>query len=353
MTDKVRFAHIGASYPHARGYLESLLLMPEVEIVGLHDPDPQAARALVPPALRDRPWYDDVGELLARERPEAVTITLPNDVTPDAIIQAAEAGVHVHAEKPCARTAAEFRPAADAIRKAGVQFALGYSRRFLPIGMAIKDMADRGILGRLVSIEARWITTSVRVRDPKHFVFSKERSGGGILHWLGCHWLDLMRWTTSSEVTEVAAILDTLSGEPISVEDTAALSLRFSNGMIGSLHSAYVTDATSDQLYFGLRGTDGWLRWERSGPELEVRSSNPQWIGAPTRKIRFDPDPVGGYGGSAGIAARRSFIASFREGAPPMFTPDDALRVLEVLDAAQESSRTGKRVTLSGGRRAR
>ena len=354
MADRVRFAHIGVSFPHAIGYLESLLLMPEVEIVALHEPDPGAARGLLPAALQSLPMYDDVADLLARERPEAVTVTLPADVTPQVMIQAAEAGAHLHVEKPCARSAAEFLPAAEAIRKAGVQFATGFTRRFSPVGETIKDLVDRGILGRLVSVESRWIATSVRVRGveetPLHFnvIFSEHRSGGGMLTWLGCHWLDLMRWSTSPEVTEVAAILDKLSGEPITVEDTAVLSLRYSNGMLGTLHCAYVTDRTGEQLYFGLRGTEGWLRWEGGGPELEVRSTHPEWAAAPTRVLRFEEDPIGGYGGGAGIVAQRQFIASFRDGVPPMFTTDDILRVLEVLDAAHESSRTGRRVAIGG-----
>ena len=65
MADRVRFAHIGVSFPHAIGYLESLLLMPEVEIVALHDPDPGAARGLLPAALQSHPMYDDVADLLA------------------------------------------------------------------------------------------------------------------------------------------------------------------------------------------------------------------------------------------------------------------------------------------------
>ena len=348
MADRVRFAHIGVSFPRAIGYLETLLLMPEVEIVALYDPDPGAARGLLPAALQSLPMYDDVADLLAKERPEAVIVTLPADVTPQVMIQVAEAGAHLHVEKPCARTAAEFLPAAKAIRKAGVQFATGFTRRFSPVGETIKNLVDRGILGRLVSVESRWIATSVRVRGVENFIFSEKRSGGGMLHWLGCHWLDLMRWSTSSEVTEVAAILDNLSGEPITVEDTAALSLRYSNGMLGTLHCTYVTDRTSEQLYFGLRGTKGWLRWEGGGSALEVRSTHPEWAAAPTRVLRFEEDPIGGYGGGAGIVAQRQFIASFRDGVPPMFTTDDILRVLEVLDAAHESSRTGRRVAIGG-----
>jgi len=353
MTDQVRFAQVGVVHPHASGFRETLLLMPEVEVVALYSPDPAGARPQVQPGLRDVPLHGDLADLLRQERPEAVLITLPNDVTPSAIVQCAEAGAHVYAEKPCARTSEEFRRAAGAIRRAGVQFATGYLRRVSPAGLAIRDMVQRGLLGRLVSIEARWITTSVRkredrmqVRDPDHFLFRQARSGGGILHWLGCHWIDFMRWVSSAEVTEVAAIMDTLSGKPIDVEDTASLSLGYSNGMVGSLHCSYVTDQATDQLFFGLRGTLGWVNWERSGPELVARSVHPAWMAAPRRVMRFEPEAAGGYGGSTGILAMRRFIASFRQGMEPVFTTDDALRVLEVLDAAHESANTGRRVSL-------
>ena len=345
MTDSIRFAKIGVAYPHAPEYMESLRLMPEIEVVALYDPDPGAARSLVPPGLQGLTLYDDLADLLAEERPEAALITLPNDITPRVMVQVAEAGAHVFAEKPCARTPSELVPAAEAIRRAGVQFATGYTRRVSPAGRAIKDVVETGALGRLVSVEANWVTTSVLKRGPAHPMFSAERSGGGILHWLGCHWLDFMRWSTSSEVTEVAAIVDTLSGESIDVEDTAALSLRYDNGMIGSLHCSYVIDKWPHQLFFGLRGTDGWLRWDYMGSEVEVRSARADWAAGVTQIMRFDTDHVGGYEMGDGVASLRRFIASFREGRPAAVSPEDALRVLEVIEAAHESSSTGRRVT--------
>ncbi len=345
MGERVRFAHAGVCYPHGDGYIESLLLMPEVELSALYDPEPEAAGRLAAAAgAAGVGVYGDFDEMLREERPEAVVITQPNDVTPSLIARAAEAGVHVLAEKPCARSAEEFLPAIEAIRRSGVEFATGYTRRVSPAGMAIREMVEAGVLGRLVSVEASWITTSVGSRGPGHVMFSAERSGGGILHWLGCHWLDFMRWSTSAEVVEVSATLGTLSGAEIDVEDTAALSMRFDNGMIGSLHCSYVLDRTPHQLFFGLRGDEGWLRWDYMGGEVTVRSVRSDWAGGVTRVLRFETDDVGGYENGDGQAAIRRFIASFRGGRPSAVTAVDALRVLEIVGAAQESSRTGRRV---------
>lgn len=343
----VRLGQIGIAQPHAAGYRATLRLMPDAALVAGYDPDPAAAKRDLAAEGCEMPVYDDIGTLLDQERPRAVLISLSPVTTPHAIIQSANAGCHIFAEKPCARSAGEFLPAMAAIRNAGVQFGTGYLRHCSPVAQTIKSLVADGMLGRLVSAEGRHITTSVASRNPEHWLFQREQSGGGILSWLGCHWLDLFRWTTDSEVNEVAAILDTLSGEQIDVEDTAVLALRYTNGMLASLNAAYITDHGINQSYFALRGTDGWLIWDELGADLKVRSNHPAWSTAPTRTYRFDPDQIGGYGGAMGIEVFRRFFAAIRDGADPAFVPADALRILETIDAARESSRTGRRVTLS------
>jgi len=361
----LRLAMIGVDHPHALGYRETLALMPEVELVGFYDEHPQRAKELLAggyagvAAYYDGnpqgssganyaalPVHGNLGPLLREVQPDAVLICLPNDVTPEAIMACAMAGCHIYAEKPCARTAAEFAAAANAVAKAGIVFETGYIKRVQAISRAIKDAVDQGLLGRLLSIEARWVTTSVALRDPAHFLFSKERSGGGMLHWLGCHWLDMMRWVASSEVVSVSAELATLSGEEIDVEDVAALSLRYDNGMVGSLHCAYATNAARDKVYLGLRGTAGWAEWERNGDALILHSTDPRWITAPTRVIGFQREALPGYCGVDGLAALKAFVASIREGGPGYSSTDDAAQVLRILDAAQLSAGSGRRVQL-------
>jgi predicted dehydrogenase len=168
-----------------------------------------------------------------------------------------------------------------------------------------------------------------------------------VLHWLGCHWIDLINFVTGAEATEVSAMLDTRSGFPIDVEDVAAVTLRYDNGMIGAIHCVYGLDTGPDQVSIGLRGRLGWMRWDGVGPELQVRSTHPAWASAPSRTLRFETDPAPGYGGQMGMDGIRQFIASFREGAPPPFTTADLLRVLDVLDAAEASSASGQRIAVA------
>src|SRR4051794_6831550 len=110
----VRFAIIGVTQPHAAGYAESLLHMAEAEIIAGYDwVNLDLVREKLPEQLSGLPLYDDVAALLDRERPEAVVICMPPSQTPAIIELAASRGVHIIAEKPCARTAAEFLPTAN------------------------------------------------------------------------------------------------------------------------------------------------------------------------------------------------------------------------------------------------
>ena len=137
----VKFAIIGVTQPHAAGYAETLLHMPEAEIIAGYDwVDLDQVREKLPEQLREMSLYDDVTTLLDRERPEAVVICMPPSQTPDLIRQAAERGIHIIAEKPCARSAAEFLPAAAAIAQAGVTFSTGFLRHFYPVAIEMRPI---------------------------------------------------------------------------------------------------------------------------------------------------------------------------------------------------------------------
>jgi predicted dehydrogenase len=161
-----------------------------------------------------------------------------------------------------------------------------------------------------------------------------------MLHLEGCHWIDFMRWVTSAEVVEVSAQLANLSGEAIDVEDTAILALRFDNGMLGSLHGAHTQEQKPSELFFGLRGLGGWVRWEENRPEFVAHSSHPSWTAA------APPPEDAGEARGYGLAVLERFFASVRGQAAPLFAAADARRVLEVIDAAHESARTGRAVAV-------
>lgn len=343
---KLRFAQAGVSAIHAPMYRDTLLLLSdEIELVGFYDPDPEASRARIKPDAQDVPFYGSIGELLERARPDAVLVSTYCRDMPDWLLQVAEAGVHVWAEKPVAVHSSQLTPVAEAIERQNLQFSCGYSWRFHPISRLIKETYDAGLLGKPYSIEFRFLTSSVKRRNPEHWMFDPALSGGGILNWLGCHWLDLMRYLTSSEVTTVAAIEANVSGEPVTVEDAAAVALRFANGMIGSLHAGFFTPGDGETA-MGLRGADGWVRWDVDEQHCTIKSVHPAWETAPERTFTIPTATLPGYG-AEGLALLKAFAAAIRGEGSSGYSIHDAIAALRIIEAAHEAARTGQTVSLN------
>ena len=184
----------------------------------------------------------------------------------------------------------------------------------------------------------------MRRRNPNNWYFKPELSGGGILNWLGCHWFDLMRFLTSSEVVRVSGIEANVSGDAVAIEDAATVSLQFANGMIGSLHAGFFTTGDGETS-IGLRGSDGWAKWDVDSSACTIKSVHPAWQTAPVRTFSIPTAQVGGYG-APGMALIRAFAAAIRGEGESGFSIDDAIKSLQIIEAAHEASRTGKTVQL-------
>lgn len=346
---KLRFAQAGVSMIHANAYRDTLMLLnDEIELVAFYDPNPDAVRSTLKPDAQDIPFYDSLTDLLEQADLDAVMVSTYLRDMPDWMLQVAEAGVNVWADKPFAIHSSKLLPVAEAVERNNLQFSCGYSWRFHPIANEIKSAYDAGLLGKPYSIDIRFITTSVLRRNPDTWYFKQAEAGGGILNWLGCHWFDLMRYLTGSEVTKVSAIEANVSGAPIDVEDAASVSLQFANGMIGTLHTGYYT-AGDNEISIGLRGSEGWAKWEQAEGACTIKSSHPAWAGAPLRRFEMSTPQVAGYG-AEGRALIKAFAAAIRTPNAPAgssgYKVEDAIKSLQIIEAAHESSQTGRTVTL-------
>ncbi len=338
----IRVAIIGVTQPHGQGYIDTLRLLPGVKIVGGYDLD-EETRAKATVALGDAPIFDSVETLLDDVQPDAVVITVPPVMTPAIVIAAANRGIHMVIEKPSARTAAEFLPAVEAVEANGVAVWTGFLRRYSPMGLQIRSLIEDGLLGNLVSAEIWHQSRNVPLRGPEHWMFQRDQTGGGMVHWLGVHWIDQMLFLNGGPLTDLTAMLDTRASG-IDVEDTAAITLRFADRMIGSIACGYVLDGTPDQVSLRIHGDKGWVVWQNDNPEITVHSSDARWKSDPQRTLRFELSPFGGYGGAMGRAHMEDFLAAARGDAPVGAGARHILGILLILDAIQEADRTGCRV---------
>lgn len=352
---KINAALLGIEHPHSKAHLRTLQQLPEVEKIYLWD---ESANALAEVADADKvaATFTDLDELLGHDDIFFVIAAIRNDLGPDIFIRTMEAGKHVMAEKPIGRNASDTQRVIDVAERTGMKLAVCYQNRALPVIQETRKLVHNGIIGPLMSVEMRMITTQVKFRNPQHWLFNKAQSGGGMLSWLGCHYIDLMQYMTGDEIVSVAAETATRSGENIDVEDVAVLALRLKSGAVASLHVGYMLalsgsgyhNSAGYDTYIGINGRGGRIHWSVAGAprEMTVESTHPDWAGAPWRSFDFTPAQSPAYGGVSGEGFLRNFIQVAQGEGEAMTSGYDALRVARIVDAAYESSRTGQRVEL-------
>ena len=212
-------ALVGLTAPHSKGWLETLRNSPEIEC--LHACDLDGAVPENDDGIAE--VYSGLDALFDSVRPDFALVSVRNDLAAETGSRFLSEGIPVIIEKPAGRTAAEIAGLNELSRRHSTPWATGFTNRLAPAVCEIRRMVAAGALGRVVSVEGRMVTSSVEQRNKDHWLFSKEVAGGGILHWLAIHTIDLIRFTTGLEYDSVSAHVATLSDTGVDVEDTAAV----------------------------------------------------------------------------------------------------------------------------------
>ncbi len=351
----MKAAILGLSHPHSALLLTTLENMPEITSVFLWDED---ARLVAATSLARKPKVAlttaDLDRVLGEADLKFAIVCVRHDRAAEIAHRVIAAGIHLMAEKPAALNSTEIISLQAAAAKKSIVASVLYARRAHPCVVAARKMLEAKSLGQITSVESRFLTTQVRFRNPKHWLFQRKQSGGGILLWLGCHCLDLLHYIPDDEVTEVAGFLTTASGEAIDVEDTAALSLRFRSGAIGTFHASYslafsgqgYANAKGYDSYLSFNGRQGRVTWPSLDPLLQIEAPPLQDQSAIRQETFALPDSTS-YGGLLGEVFLRWFIAATQGRAKPPATLADALRTSRVIEAAELSAQTGKFVKVA------
>ena len=345
--------HAGTLEPdRGHGLIKSFQALPEVSVVAYCEWDGEQANAME--ALRradpQAHFYGAVPDLLAQETFDLAVILLPPGEAISAALELVAAGKHLYIEKNGARRVGELGVLCDLAAEKGVVIQVGYPWTHHPVARQIRGLLEEGILGRLLDIEARLVTTQVRpgLRDPNHWMYRSATQGGGILHMEGGHWLTLFHYFTGAQVQSVTALCNRLTDEiETGLEDVATVALAFDSGVHALLHMGYLLSGVGmgNDMNFILRGQAGAIHWPLTG-EFTVSSAAPAWQSAPVRTFQVEPATRAVYANQWGYEFVADFIHAIRSGARPPVTIDDGYQILQIIDAAYESSRTGRRIEL-------
>ena len=287
--------------------------------------------------------------MLAKEKLDVVSIATPNKYHKPLTLAALKAGCHVLCEKPMALNAKEGRAMAAAAKKAKRRLMINFSYRFTDQSWALKQEVDTGILGDVYFARTVWHRRRGFPRFGSHFC-QKALSGGGPLIDLGVHRLDLALWlmgypkpvwVLGSTYDPIARATAEREGLPYDVEDLAVGLVKFENGATLELEASWAAHIAERELMeTRLYGTKAGLvqRNRNEGYEFEAEI----YLERDGRQfdMKLHP-PVPGVKPSM-----YHFDECILNDAPHTATGDEALVVMELLDAIYQSAATGEPVRI-------
>ena len=224
---KIKVAQIGTSkWSHGRSIWQTLLAHPELfEVVGYAFPENE--RTKFPAQMGDFAPYREmtVGEILSDPEIEAVVVETEEIYLTKYARMVAEAGKHLHMEKPGGLDPEEFRALIATLKEKKLVFSLGYMYRFNPAVIAAIERVRRGELGRIYAVEAHMGGKHPAVQRDWLEVFP-----GGMTFFLGCHLIDLV-YTIQGEPQEVIPLTCSTGIDGNTVGDYGMVVFRYPNGV--------------------------------------------------------------------------------------------------------------------------
>src|SRR5256885_11704145 len=152
---------------------------------------------------------------------DLVDVTSPNNAHAEMAIAALEAGKNVACEKPLAGSLDDARQMRDAARKNKKSLtSVWYCYRRVPAVALAYQLARAGKLGKIRHVRAYYLQDWGGPNVPLLWRFQKKYAGSGAHGDLNAHIIDMARFITGDEISEVVgSIAETFIKERAIVED--------------------------------------------------------------------------------------------------------------------------------------
>jgi len=288
--------------------------------------------------------------LFARDDVELVVIASPNRLHVPQAAGALLAGKHVVVDKPFSITAADARELAALARREDRCLAAFHNRRWDCDFLTIQKLIREARLGELSSYYARWDRYRPAVVDRWR---EREEPGAGVLYDLGVHLIDQALCLFGRFDWIQADVWSQRKGSV--VDDAFELVLAQGTLRVSLAATSLAADTGWRYRINGRRAS--YLKSGFDPQEPQLRSD------MPANSAQFGLEPREQWGhlteGATGkveaIVSERGRWTSFYEGmqqsiergTPVPVSADEASTVIEIVEAAFESSRSGRRVHLA------
>jgi predicted dehydrogenase len=338
----VRLGVAGLSHSHVQPLLRNLK-RDDIQIVGIAESDTALSNRYAKRYGIDKNLiYTSLDEMLEKTKPEGV-ITFTSIFDHLKVVEAcARRGIHVMVEKPLAVTVQHAKTMTELAKKYGILLLTNYETSWYPSNYMGAEIIEKGELGKL-----RKIIVYDGHKGPKEINVNREfldwltdpvLNGGGAVKDFGCYGADLITWILKGErPVSVFAELKQYKPETYpKVDDDATIILSYPT-MEGVLFASWNWPFNRKDMH--VYGTKGYIFID---DQQTIRYRFDERTKENTMKV---PDT------KAPFTDPFTFFASAIRGTTKvaktdLSSPEVNLVVVEILEAARESQRTGKKIIL-------
>jgi len=338
-TQKTRIAVVGLDHDHVWSLLKDITEEPLAELVAVAESD----AALVGRAQKEVPagakFYSDYVQMLDEAKPEAVIVATANDRHLEILRQCAKRHIHYSTEKPMATTAADAREMERLATAANIKLMVNYWNAWVAPSHTLFHKVNAGELGPVQKIIVQY-----GHRGPKEIGISKQfanwlydakKNGGGAIMDFGCYGAELSLWLKGRPTRVFASTRKLKTEQRNEVDDDATIVLEYPDAT-AILEASWDWPYTKDQVeVFGPKGSLLASRQNLLFRSAEARGPNLALNG---EAVALDPV-------SRETSNPISYLVDCIRNNKPIENPLAArlnVQVMEILDAARESARTGR-----------
>lgn len=337
----LRVGIVGLVHGHVYGFLDQSRNSPEIQIVGIAEPDKSlltqaSSRYDFDQALQ----FTDLDAMLSKAHPQAVLVYTNTFDHRHVVETCARRGVHVMMEKPLAVTLEDALAIEKAAHEGKIHALVNYETSWYPSNHAAFDLAQTGALG-----EIRKVVVHDGHRGPKEIGVQPEflawltdpkLNGGGALFDFGCYGADLMTWLMDGQRPQsVTAVRQQIKPDIYAhVDDEATIVLTYPKAQAIIQASWNWPFDRKDMEVYGQNGYAITVR--RDG--LRVRRP------ADTDEVKLTPQPLSSTYDNSLAYFRAVLLDGAKEDG--LSSIDTNVTVSEILDAARRSAAQGQTVRL-------
>jgi glucose-fructose oxidoreductase len=339
----LKVAIVGLEHGHVEGFLAQLPKHPDVQLVGIADADTALWQKYGKKfGLADTLFYKSEANMIERTRPDAVLVYTSIAEHRPAIEIAAQYGVSAMVEKPLTISLEDALAIRNVAREHRIHVLVNYETTWYPSNKAAYDQVRIGRIG-----EIRRVVVHDGHQGPKEIGVPPEflswltdpaQGGAGALYDFGCYGVNLVTWLMHGETPQtVTAVVNHDKPEIYPhVDDDSTIVLQYPHAQAVIQGSWNWPFARKDMEVYGAKGyvitvESDKLRIRHEQDREEHLETAPSLTSNERDSLSYLAAVLRGQ-----ISSRGDLSAL-----------DTNVTVMQILDAARESTRSGRAVKLS------